>query len=288
MFGALGSLVGGLLGKDAARDAAGINRDMQRQFAQYGIRWKVDDAKAAGIHPLAALGASTHSFSPVFQGDNSLGEGLARAGQDISRSIEATRTQRERDLARSAQDAAMQVQARESAARVSMYEAQANLANAQAHKLTFVGPPMPSADVNPSTPDQVVRRDTPEVAPPGLWKVKPAEVQSGRPGQPGILAGPPNPAERTISFRGRTYQVPNVDLDSFIEDPVTSIAIIAALNPGMTDDLVEELWTRGLGLPSLRNVGMHHRYWGFRGPGPLAEHINRVRKGWKSQAPIGH
>lgn len=40
------------------------NIDLQKEFAQMGIRWRVDDAKAAGIHPLAAVGASGASYSP--------------------------------------------------------------------------------------------------------------------------------------------------------------------------------------------------------------------------------
>ena len=35
----------------------------QKEFAQHGLRWKVEDAKQAGINPLVALGASTHSPS---------------------------------------------------------------------------------------------------------------------------------------------------------------------------------------------------------------------------------
>lgn len=41
------------------------NIQQQREFAQKGIRWRVSDAKKAGIHPLFALGANTASFSPV-------------------------------------------------------------------------------------------------------------------------------------------------------------------------------------------------------------------------------
>lgn len=41
------------------------NIALQREFAQMGIRWRVDDARAAGVHPLAALGASGASFNPV-------------------------------------------------------------------------------------------------------------------------------------------------------------------------------------------------------------------------------
>jgi hypothetical protein len=64
------------------------NRKLQKQFAKKGIQWKVQDARAAGVHPLFALGASTHSFSPV-----SVGEGvnaLRSGGQDIGRAVDAS------------------------------------------------------------------------------------------------------------------------------------------------------------------------------------------------------
>lgn len=79
------SLLGGLFGQKQADKQA----EMQKQFAQQGIRWKVADAKAAGIHPIYALGAPTHSFSPVSIGD-SLGQGIRAAGQDIGRAINST------------------------------------------------------------------------------------------------------------------------------------------------------------------------------------------------------
>ena len=43
------------------------NAALQREFAQSGIQWKVADAKKAGLHPLAALGAQTASASPSYQ-----------------------------------------------------------------------------------------------------------------------------------------------------------------------------------------------------------------------------
>lgn len=113
--GALSSLAGAFLNRSAARDAAAENarvqaeqaernRQMQLQFAKEGIRWKVDDARAAGIHPLYALGANTVSYSPVNVGqssvaDTSMGSALASAGQDVSRAINATRTSGERQTA---------------------------------------------------------------------------------------------------------------------------------------------------------------------------------------------
>lgn len=62
-----------------ARDAnnANVERNiaLQKEFAQHGIRWRVADAVAAGIHPLAALGASGASFSPVSLGVDPLPSG---------------------------------------------------------------------------------------------------------------------------------------------------------------------------------------------------------------------
>jgi len=86
------SLLGGLFGKKSSEKANAQNIAAQREFAQNGIQWKVADAKAAGLHPLAALGAQTASFSPSFVGDTSFGTGVANAGQDISRAIQSTRT----------------------------------------------------------------------------------------------------------------------------------------------------------------------------------------------------
>jgi hypothetical protein len=82
-------IVGGALGffgskksSDATAEAARMNIAHQKEFAQKGIRWKVQDAKEAGLHPLAALGAQTGSFSPVSVGDQ--GAAYKSAGQSIS------------------------------------------------------------------------------------------------------------------------------------------------------------------------------------------------------------
>lgn len=116
----IGNLVGGLINHDSARsasnkqyDLARQNMDMQERFAKQGIRWRVNDAEKAGIHPLYALGAQTTSFSPVSAGsvaDTSLGSAVASAGQDISRAMNATRTQSERDnaFAKTVQDLQLQ------------------------------------------------------------------------------------------------------------------------------------------------------------------------------------
>lgn len=100
------------------------DRALQKEFAQHGVQWRSDDARAAGIHPLAALGAQLASSSPIqvggsvatgsvpsgsnfgvtpaqapppMQADTSMGRALAGVGQDISRAMMATATQLQRD-----------------------------------------------------------------------------------------------------------------------------------------------------------------------------------------------
>lgn len=109
LIGAGASLLGGLFNRDSTAAANAANIQHQREFAQKGIRWKVEDAKAAGIHPLAALGAQTTAFSPAVVGDT-LGSSIASAGQDVSRAINATRDPSERlgAVGKTMQDLALQ------------------------------------------------------------------------------------------------------------------------------------------------------------------------------------
>lgn len=85
--------------RESGLEAAKANAALQKEFAQHGVRWKVRDAKAAGLHPLAALGMQPVQATPVYQGsmdDAYTSNTLANFGQDISRSINATRTRDER------------------------------------------------------------------------------------------------------------------------------------------------------------------------------------------------
>lgn len=73
------------------------NAQLQRDFAQNGIRWKVEDAKRAGIHPIVALGAQPYNASPA--GAPAMQQSLPSfegMGQSIGRAIEAKATQAER------------------------------------------------------------------------------------------------------------------------------------------------------------------------------------------------
>lgn len=82
---------------EAERQLQERNIANQKEFAQQGIRWKVADATAAGLHPLAALGAQTSSFSNVVGGNYEVPKSdFGSMGQDIGRAIEAGSTQGER------------------------------------------------------------------------------------------------------------------------------------------------------------------------------------------------
>lgn len=100
------SILGGIFGSkeaDKAREAQAQHlaqqAALQKEFAQHGIKWRVEDAKRAGIHPIYALGSSGATYTPssaAFTADTSLPSALAAAGQDIGRAVNATRTQTER------------------------------------------------------------------------------------------------------------------------------------------------------------------------------------------------
>lgn len=101
ILSAAANVIGGFASQNDNQDfqssMADRNAALQREFAQHGVRWRVADAQAAGIHPLFALGMQPIQASPsMVGGDSSLFEGLSRAGQDIGRAIDSTRTEDER------------------------------------------------------------------------------------------------------------------------------------------------------------------------------------------------
>lgn len=138
-------LIGGLLGKSSQDEANRINQEnalrqeaLQREFAQSGIQWKVADAKAAGIHPLYALGANTVNYAPHSVGavaDTALPNAIARSGQDIGRAVDATRTADDADAAyvKTARDLSLQKAGLENEL----------LATQLAKQRAQIGPPMP-------------------------------------------------------------------------------------------------------------------------------------------------
>lgn len=90
-----------------AREQGAKNEALQREFASMGVRWRVEDAKAAGVHPLYALGAGGAAFAnnPIvmpFQASGAEGrpQGMdwRAAGQSLSRAISAQETADQRAM----------------------------------------------------------------------------------------------------------------------------------------------------------------------------------------------
>jgi len=104
--GPIGSVLGGGIGKAIEQQHAEDRQDRlraseiahQERFAKNALKWKVQDAKEAGIHPLAALGASTVSPSPTLVGGSGGGLSTEGLGQDISRAISAGMNKHQKKL----------------------------------------------------------------------------------------------------------------------------------------------------------------------------------------------
>lgn len=93
---AIGGLAGGALSSVFGNKAAKKQYKQQKEFAQNAIQWKVDDAKKAGVHPLAALGAQTTSYSPVSVG----GADFTQSGQSLGRALDAHMDTTERTVSK--------------------------------------------------------------------------------------------------------------------------------------------------------------------------------------------
>lgn len=91
------AVLGGIIGDKSAKRAAERNAASQREFAQHGIQWKVEDARRAGISPEFALSGQTASFQPTETGGRT-GDLIADAGQNIARASLASATKEDREF----------------------------------------------------------------------------------------------------------------------------------------------------------------------------------------------
>lgn len=83
-------------------DARKEEYERQKEFAQHGVRWRVKDAVAAGLHPLFAFGGNLAGYSPSasvggsgggsYAESDGMGDAIARAGQDVGRAVAAQET----------------------------------------------------------------------------------------------------------------------------------------------------------------------------------------------------
>lgn len=88
------------------------NIALQKEFAQNGLSWRIADAAKNGISPLAAMGASGPSFSPVmsvmpqtewqtpsYQSPlSAVAAGIPEMGQNVSRALSSMQTPQQRQM----------------------------------------------------------------------------------------------------------------------------------------------------------------------------------------------
>lgn len=135
IIGGVSDLVGGHLDRKAQRQANEQNAAAQREFAQHGVRWKVEDAKAAGVHPLFALGASTQGYTPSAVAPSY--DDIGRAGQRLGNALSSSQTTEQR-LASKAQLRVLESEVNKNDAEASQARSAAML-NLQ----TYSQPPFP-------------------------------------------------------------------------------------------------------------------------------------------------
>lgn len=116
VIGAAGGIASSLFGSSSQKKANEQNLQLareqlayQKELAHNQVQWRVEDAKKAGLHPLAALGVSPMSYSPVSGSAvgadySGVGQSLQQMGQDIDRARMAGLDREERKKALALQD----------------------------------------------------------------------------------------------------------------------------------------------------------------------------------------
>lgn len=89
LISAAANIFGGNAAADAQKEAAALDFKRQMMFAQNQIQWRSEDAKAAGIHPLAALGMGGSQYTGLASSSDPRGAGIAAAGNNIGKALAA-------------------------------------------------------------------------------------------------------------------------------------------------------------------------------------------------------
>jgi len=217
LIGGGASLLGGIFGRKSQSSANAKNAALQREFAQNTIQWRVKDAQAAGISPLAALGASTTSAAPSYVGADP-GAGITRAGARIGQALSNQGQNQANILNTQASTDLIQQQI---------------LASKQAMAIEAANRTQDGQDVN-LVPDLVTR---------------------ARPGDPSVSAGMGHPGWKNVDVGGGLgrLDIPGDELNEVLEAPAAWPLVYLANKNKINKWIMSGAWRKwqsGAGRPS--------------------------------------
>lgn len=259
-IGAGASLLGGMMTDRANRRTARENLAYQREFAQKGIQWRVEDAKAAGLHPLFALGAQTPSYSPAQTVGSGVGKSLSEAGQAIGNAVARQQTAEQQQLA---------------AAQLRLLQAQANSEDERAFGM-FLDNARKVQDQQPQqSPGNLVdpRFVYGAAGVPGggvgQVQVKPSEVYSSAPSDRSMEAGTGTFWKSwNVTKDGRIVATPSKDLAELLESTGESpLAALMILKKNLSQN---------------PNFLLENQDWI-----PFAREINTLQRGFSQMGDFG-
>lgn len=243
------TLLGGLMGNKKQEDSnelaiqlANQEYERQKEFAQMGIRWKAEDAKAAGLHPLAAIGSLGASYSPTIAAQQPV-DGLSRSisdmGQDLTRAKVATMSEQDKQLGVLAlKNATLRNDALE-----------AEIAQRWASIDQMLRQPSMPSSVG-SGPGTVAVS-----APVGAVKVEPRKAVSSAPGASHVEAGTSPSMTTFTDASGKKFRVPNQQLAEILENMGTGVPQAFMLNNWLQEKMY------GPGVPQTKIPNTHEWRW---------------------------
>lgn len=150
------SLIGGHSQNENAWKLAQFNAANQKEFAQNSIKWRVEDAKRAGVHPMAALGITPSSFSPVsanFSDYSGVASAIKDMGQNIDRAALVAKDQEAQNEAKAFTDTVNQLTLEKMGLENDVLRAE--IASKQAMLKQAQTPPAPKVNVSAPFGDQL-------------------------------------------------------------------------------------------------------------------------------------
>lgn len=170
-----GSLLGGLIGGKDAKKAVKKQYKYQKEFAKNQLQWRVQDAKAAGLHPLFALGGGGGTSPTFMAGQSPMGSAIADSAAAIGSAVAG----RPSELSKQLQSA--QIQSINS--QTERNQAEAALARSQAARVAQ------TANVTPSIASAVVDEALAPGTQVGATRVSPVETVTRTRGDESTQAG---------------------------------------------------------------------------------------------------